>query len=377
MSDSHERALKALEARGRLRSLAPRAGADFSSNDYLGLGASAALRAAVSEALARGVSVGAGGSRLLRGNDPEHEALEEEAARFFRSQAALYMGGGFAANTAIFSTLPQRGDLIVYDELIHASAHDGMKLTRAETVAARHNDANAVDGAIRSWRAAGGTGRIWIAAETLYSMEGDRAPIEDLARLADTHDAVLVLDEAHATGVFGPDGRGLAHNLEGRPNVISLHTCGKALGVSGALILAPAIFRDFLVNRARPFIYATAPSPLMAATVRAALRLVANEPQRRDLLAQRIALAGQDLERTCGLTPTGTQIQPIIVKSDSRAVAIANHLQGLGFDIRAVRPPTVPEGTARLRLSLTLNATEDDARRLIRAIGETLEKIAA
>lgn len=377
MSDSHERALKALEARGRLRSLAPRAGADFSSNDYLGLGASAALRAAVSEALARGVSVGAGGSRLLRGNDPEHEALEDEAARFFRSQAALYMGGGFAANTAIFSTLPQRGDLIAYDELIHASAHDGMKLTRAETVAARHNDANAVDDAIRSWRAAGGTGRIWIAAETLYSMEGDRAPIEDLARLADTHDAVLVLDEAHATGVFGPDGRGLAHNLEGRPNVISLHTCGKALGVSGALILAPAIFRDFLVNRARPFIYATAPSPLMAATVRAALRLVANEPQRRDLLAQRIALAGQDLERTCGLSPTGTQIQPIIVKSDSRAVAIANHLQGLGFDIRAVRPPTVPEGTARLRLSLTLNATEDDARRLIRAIGETLEKIAA
>lgn len=377
MSDSHERALKALEARGRLRSLAPRAGADFSSNDYLGLGASAALRAAVSEALARGVSVGAGGSRLLRGNDPEHEALEEEAARFFRSQAALYMGGGFAANTAIFSTLPQRGDLIVYDELIHASAHDGMKLTRAATVAVRHNDANAADDAIRTWRATGGTGRIWIAAETLYSMEGDRAPVEELARLADSHDAVLILDEAHATGVFGPDGRGLAHHLEGRPNVISLHTCGKALGVSGALILAPAIFRDFLVNRARPFIYATAPSPLMAAAVRAALRMVATEPHRREQLARRIARAGDALARTCGLTPTGTQIQPIIVKSDSRAVAIANHLQGLGFDIRAVRPPTVPEGTARLRLSLTLNATEDETHQLISAIGETLGKIAA
>ena len=368
MSESHERALKALEARGRLRSLSSRRGIDFSSNDYLGLGNSKALRLAVMEAIDRGVPVGAGGSRLLRGNDPEHEALEAEASRFFGAETALYMGGGFQANTAIFSTLPQRGDLIVYDELIHASAHDGMRLTRAETAAARHNDADAFAAAIRDWRHRGGTGRVWIAVETLYSMEGTTAPLDALARLADETGAILILDEAHATGVFGPEGRGLGSALEGRPDVISLHTCGKALGVSGALILAPAIFRDFLVNRARPFIYATAPSPLMAAAVRASLRLAAAAPERRQALHDRIALVRGELEGRCGLPATKTQIQPIVVKSDTRAVAIANALQAQGFDIRAVRPPTVPEGTSRLRLSLTLNATAEETEALISSL---------
>lgn len=377
MSDSHERALRALEGRGRLRALAPRAGIDFSSNDYLGLGSSPQLAAAVSEALERGVPVGAGGSRLLRGNDPEHEALETDAAQFFGAETALYMGGGFAANTAIFSTLPQRGDLIVYDELIHASAHDGMRLTRAEVAQAVHNDAASFDSVIRAWRDRGGMGRVWIAVETLYSMEGDTAPLDDLARIAAAHDAMLVIDEAHATGVFGPSGRGLGAALEGAPNVVSLHTCGKALGVSGALILAPRILRDFLVNRARPFIYATAPSPLMAAAVRAALKLCATQAERRQALAQRIALARDELSRHCDVVPTHTQIQPVIVKSDQRAVDMARHLQSMGFDIRAVRPPTVPEGTARLRLSLTLNATGDETRQLIEHIADALRRTTA
>ena len=169
MHEDHERALKALAARGRLRALAPRRGIDFSSNDYLGLGSSPELAAAISEALARGVPVGAGGSRLLRGNDPEHEALEDEAARFFGAETALYMGGGFAANTAIFATLPQRGDLIVHDDLIHASAHDGMRMSKAATVSAAHNDVEEFRERIAAWRANGGTGRVWIAIESLYS----------------------------------------------------------------------------------------------------------------------------------------------------------------------------------------------------------------
>jgi 8-amino-7-oxononanoate synthase len=225
-------------------------------------------------------------------------------------------------------------------------------------VAARHNDAQSFDDAIRDWRARGGMGRPWIAVETLYSMDGDTAPLADLVSVAERHDAVLVLDEAHATGVLGPDGRGLGAHLEGREDVVSLHTCGKALGLSGALVLGPRIYRDFLVNRARPFIYATAPSPLIAACVRAGLRLLVDHPERQQRHARLVAHAGAELARMCGIAPTGTHIQPVIVGADTAAVTLAKAMQAAGFDIRGVRPPTVPEGTARLRVALTLNASE-------------------
>ncbi len=370
MPANPKRALDALLRRGRLRHLEPRFGADFTSNDYLGLAESPELRAAVARALDRGVPVGAGGSRLLRGNHNEHEALEAEAARFFKAETALFFGGGFIANTAIFSTLPQRGDLIIYDALIHASAHEGMRLSKAANVAARHNDPQAFEDAIKSWRAGGGTGQPWIAVESLYSMDGDRAPLTALAEIANRYDALMVIDEAHATGVFGPEGRGLSAELEGRNNVISLHTCGKALGASGALVLASKTLRDFLINRARAFIYATAPSPLIAASVRAALQICAREPQRREMLHSRIAFAGKRLETRTGVTPSGSQIQPIIVGADSRAVALAAALKASGFDIRAIRPPTVPEGTARLRMTLTLNTDEAAITALIDALAE-------
>lgn len=369
MPATHDRALDALLRRGRLRSLEPRFGADFASNDYLGLANSPALRDAVLSAIERGVAIGSGGSRLLRGNDPEHEALEAEAAKFFGAQSALFFGGGFVANTAIFSTLPARGDLIVYDELIHASAHDGMRLSRASAVAARHNDATAFEFTIRDWRASGGTGTVWIAVESLYSMDGDRAPLDDLIAIADRYDATLIIDEAHATGVYG-DGRGLGAHLEGRANVVSLHTCGKALGVMGALALSSSATRDFLVNRARPFIYATAPSPLIAAAVRAALALVEREPQRRAALQKRVALVSQLLAEQGRHTPSGSHIQPVLIGNDVAAVSLAQSLRDRGFDIRAIRPPTVPEGTARLRLSITLNASEDETRALLASLAE-------
>jgi 8-amino-7-oxononanoate synthase len=255
--------------------------------------------------------------------------------------------------------------------------HDGLRAGRAEHEAARHNDPQSVDDAIRRWRAAGGTGRAWIAVETLYSMEGDRAPLADLAAVARRHDAMLVIDEAHATGVFGLGGRGLGADLEGSPDVLSLHTCGKALGAMGALVLAPAVMRDYLVNRCRPFIYATAPSPLVAAVVRAALDLVRREPQRRERLLKLIALAGRELEARCGVRASGSQIQPVIVGSDDRAVALATAMQARGFDIRAVRPPTVLEGTARLRISITLNAAEADVERMLAALACELDRIKA
>ena len=220
--------------------------------------------------------LGSGGSRLLRGNDPEHEALEAEAAAFFGAESALFFSTEFAANAALIATLPQRGDLVVHDELIHASIHEGLRLTRAEARAAPHNDAQGFADAIALWRARGGLGRVWLAFESLYSMEGDQAPIDDLVSVAERHDAVLLIDEAHATGVFGPDGRGLAAHLGGR--------------------------------------------------------------------------------------------------DDARVMAIAAALQGQDFDVRGIRPPTVPAGTSRLRVSLTLNATPTDVDALADALARALER---
>lgn len=369
---SHRAHLDELEAAARLRGLRARAGVDFSSNDYLGLAGSSALRQAVAEALDRGLPVGSGGSRLLRGNHAEHEALEAEAAALFGSDAALYFSSGYAANAALLATLPQRGDLIVHDALVHASAHEGMRLGRAETISAAHNDANAVEAAIADWRIGGGMGRVWIAVESLYSMDGDRAPLADLAAIADRHDAVLLIDEAHATGVFGHGGRGLAAGLEGRENVITLRTCGKALGCEGALVCADNTVVDFLINRGRGFIFSTAPSPLMAAACRAALQLMQDEAPRARLTSL-IADAGALFADRLGVAPTGSQIVPIVLGDDARAMSVAVALQAQGFDVRGIRPPTVPVGTARLRVSLTLNVDMADVQALVAALEPLLE----
>lgn len=373
MLDRYEASLRGLARKSRLRALSGRAGLDFASNDYLGLAGSPRLAEAVAMALANGTPVGATGSRLLRGNDPEHEALEEKAAAFFGAERALFFGGGYVANFAVLTTLPQKGDLVVLDELIHASAHEGARAGRAEVVEARHNDPQAVDDAIAAWRASGGTGRAWIVAESLYSMDGDRAPLDELAAVAERHEAFLFVDEAHATGVYGPDGRGLAHHLEGCANVVILHTCGKALGASGAIVTAPAVLCDYLVNRCRPFIYATAPSPLMAVASAAALDIVASEPERREQLARLVAQAS-DKAAALGFSPSGSQILPIVVGDNARAMALAEALQGRGFDVRGIRPPTVPEGTARLRISLTANIGEDDVAALFHALSEEISR---
>lgn len=367
----HEADLSALAEKARLRALRSREGIDFASNDYLGLANDPRLKRAIMDAMERGVPVGSGGSRLLRGNAPEHEALEGDAARFFRCESALFFANGYGANSALLSTLPQRGDLIVYDRLVHASAHEGMRLSRADRAGAEHNDPDSFAGVIAKWRDKGGKGRIWIIVESLYSMDGDRAPLADLAGLADARDAILLVDEAHATGVFGPDGRGLAADLDGRDNVIALRTCGKALGCEGALVCAPRVVTDFLVNRGRGFIFSTAPSPLLAAAVREALRICADEPERREGLSALIAHA-QRAFAPLGVRATGSQIVPIILGEDDRTMMAAHAMQEAGFDIRGIRPPTVPAGTSRLRLSLTRNVTAADVDALAEALAGVL-----
>lgn len=352
--------LDALVADARLRTLLPQRGADFASNDYLGFAQSPVLRDAAQAALARGVPVGAGGSRLLRGNHPEHEALEAEAAAHFGTERALFFANGSMANVALLTALPARDDVIVFDELIHASSHDGMRQSRTQTVRVAHNDPEAVADAIRLWRVRGGVGTAWIIVESLYSMDGDVAPLDDLLSVATDCDAVLIVDEAHATGAMGARGVGLAEAIEGLPNVITVHTFGKALGCEGAVVCGPAVVIDTLINRARSFIFTTAPSPLIAAVGRAALAHSATADEARFQLAARVAYADQQIKARLGRTGSGTHIQPIILGDNARTMAAAAACQAAGYDVRGIRPPTVAPGTARLRLSLTLNTSVAD-----------------
>ena len=359
--------LQSLAADDRLRRLSPRSGLDFSSNDYLGLAQAPRMKRAIAAAMEAGTPVGAGGSRLLRGNCEEHERLEAAAARFFGADSALFFGSGYVANFAVLTTLPQADDLLVLDALVHASTHEGARAGRAEICQFKHNDPQSAEDAILAWRRDGGVGRPWIAVESLYSMDGDLAPLDDLIAIAARHDAFLLIDEAHATGVHGEQGRGLASGFEGRDNIVVVHTCGKALGAAGALVTASRVLRDTLVNRCRPFIFATAPSPLMAVAVLEALAILQDEPQR---LQRLVAFSHGEIARRFGATWSSSQIIPYIVGDNAPAMQLASALQARGFDIRGIRPPTVPAGTARLRLSLTLNVDEAAVVSLLDALAE-------
>jgi 8-amino-7-oxononanoate synthase len=370
---SYIRALQALKDDDRLRSLKPRAGIDFASNDYLALASSPRMKKAVTAALEAGTPIGAGGSRLLRGNCEEHESLEADAAKFFGAEAAIFFGNGYVANFAALTTLPQRGDLLVLDSLVHASIHEGARAGRADIRENQHNDPQSVEDTIHDWREQGGTGRVWIVAESLYSMDGDFAPLESLVAIADRYDAFLMIDEAHATGVYGEQGRGLTARYEGRENLVVIHTCGKALGAAGALVTSTRVLRDFMVNRCRPFIFSTAPSPLMAVAVSEALLILQQEPERQQRLTNLIAFTARQVGARGGWHSSGSQILPYIVGDNARAMTLASALQARGFDIRGIRPPTVPAGTARLRISLTNNVGEDDVRAMLDALAEETE----
>lgn len=347
-----QKKLQQLEDQHRLRSLKLPGGIDLTSNDYLGFRNHPALRKAAIEALEGGLDIGAAGSRLLRGHTQAHEALEEFAAAYFGCKKTLYFSTGFQANQAIFTTLPERHDTIIFDEYIHASAREGIQNSLAKQIKVQHNDLNAFEDALKKARSEK-CEMIWVAVESVYSMDGDLAPLQELNALTQRYDAILVIDEAHGTGVFGKNGKGLSEDIHG-PHVITLHTCGKALGVAGGLVCGAREIIDYLVNRSRGFIFSTAPIPLQCILVQRALKLVQEEPWRREKLHALIKRANQLLP----VDKAVSQIVPIILGNNERAVSVAQSMQKAGFDVRAIRPPTVPEGTARLRLSLSCNLEE-------------------
>ena len=354
-----ESELEKLSSASRKRSLSPIVGFDFTSNDFLGLSGSVEIRKAIIAALRSGIPLGSGGSRLLRGNHPAHLKLEKQAARLFRSERALFFANGYLANFAVLTTLPKRHDLIIFDALSHASIRQGVSASFAKSVKTPHNDADAIERALSKWhRSRSKDAMAWIAVESLYSMDGDFAPLEELLDIAVRYDAMLVIDEAHATGVWGKRGHGLTEQFEGHQNIIAIHTCGKALAASGGLVCGPRVLVDFMINKSPSFIFSTAPPPINAVAVSTALRRLGNRTRQRKKLHKLIEFANQKFEETFEMPGSGSQIIPFIVGDDALALKVAKKMQRAGFDIRAIRPPTVPDGTARLRISITLNVLE-------------------
>ncbi len=364
--------LEKLRAQSQFRSLENPHGISLCSNDYLGLAGDPRLKQAVADAVARSSRIGSTGSRLLSGNSAEWEDLEAEFACFAGTEAALYFGSGYAANIGLLSSILQSGDVVFSDALNHASLIDGIRLSGACKVIYPHLDLAFLERSLREQKDA--PGAKVIVTESVFSMEGDIAPLRELLTLARAYGAELVVDEAHATGVCGPHGRGMAAECKCEREILaSVHTCGKALASSGAFVCGGNVLREFLVNRARTFIFSTAMPPYMSGQIGAALELARQADAERAHLREIASLLRAEL-RAHGLPfgSSATHIVPIILGTNENALRVAAKLQANGFVAKAIRPPTVPAGTSRIRISLTCRITAEDVRRIVAIVAETV-----
>lgn len=362
------RAIDALGLRRRLREVRRIEGArvivdgreaiDFASNDYLGLAADPRLARALAAA-AHDEGTGAAAARLITGHSPRHAELERALADHIGAECALLVSSGYAANTGVIPALVGGGDVVYSDALAHASLIDGCRLTRARVRIVPHGDLAALG---RMLAEDAGARRRLIVAEGVYSMDGDRAPLPQLLELARAHGAWLLLDDAHALGVLGPEGRGTAaaHGLAGRVDV-TVGTLGKALGTAGAFVAGSRTLIDYLRHRLRPFVFSTGTPPALAAASRAALHIVRAEPE-RIARASAVAAALRAALGEAGLRvpgPADGAIIPVVLGDPRLTMRVGERLLEAGFIVGAVRPPTVPEGTSRLRI--TASAAHDDA----------------
>jgi 8-amino-7-oxononanoate synthase len=334
----------------------------FSSNDYLDLAGNDSLVAAAQEGAAL-YGVGAGASHLLLGHTDVHHALEEALARFTGLSRALLFSTGYMANIGIVTALAGREDAVFGDRLNHASLNDAALLSRARFQRYPHLDMKALDTLLSASRAK----RKIILTDTVFSMDGDLAPVTELVRLAEKHDAWLVLDDAHGFGVLGAGGRGaLAHFNVKSSRIVYMATLGKAAGVAGAFAAGAAPVVEYLIQRARTYVYTTASPPLLAHALLTSLHLITDGQWRRDRLAALIVALKTGL---CGshwrLLPSDTPIQPLSIGKTAEAMRVSALLAEEGLIVPAIRPPTVPQGTARLRISLSAAHTKDDIGRLV------------
>ncbi|MBC9934128.1 aminotransferase class I/II-fold pyridoxal phosphate-dependent enzyme [Chitinophaga qingshengii] len=337
---------------------------DFCSNDYLGLARSAALQEKV-HALQqeRPVMQGSTGSRLLAGNYQWINDVEADLATFHRADAALIYNSGYDANLGLFSCVPQKGDTVVYDQLVHASIRDGMRLSHAQAFSFRHNDLEDLRKKINN-----ASGNCFVAVESVYSMDGDMAPLQAIVALCNEYGAHLIVDEAHATGVIGPQGAGLVQALGLEDACFArVHTFGKAVGCHGAVVLGSATLRDYLINFSRSLIYTTALPSAAIAAIQASYSLF---PYMDEARAQLTALVHRFREGVQSLTllPGETPIQGVLTRGNENTRTIAAMLQAAGLDVRAILHPTVPQGEERLRIVLHSFNTMEETDLLIKVL---------
>lgn len=389
-----DEALAELERRGLRRRHAVRQGAqsarvtmagreliNFGSNDYLGLAADERLANAARVAAER-EGWGSGASPLVSGRGESHAELERRLAEFEGTEAALVFPSGFAANTGVIPTLVDKGDVVFADAKNHASLIDGCRLAKAQRFVYPHADCEALE----EWlKEAGSFRRRLIVTDTLFSMDGDLAPVARLVELADKYDAMLLVDEAHATGVFGPKGRGVCECDEltsasapgsaggCRPSqecLIRIGTLSKALGSGGGFVCGSQCLIDWLANRARSYIFSTAQPPATSAAAIAALEIVKKEPQRREALLERAADLRKRLrEQGWNIGSSASQIIPLIVGDPAHAMKLAAALRAAGFFVPGIRPPTVPKGESLLRISLCYHHTPELIDSLVAVLG--------
>lgn len=349
-----------------------RASTDFSSNDYLGLAADRRLAEAAAAAL-RDAGTGAAAARLISGTHPLHQALEADLARLKGVEAALLFPTGYAANTGTIPALVGRGDAVYSDALNHASLIDGCRLSRATSRVFPHLDIDALDAQLRA--DAGHFRRRLVVVDAVFSMDGDLFPLDRLVEVACRHGAWTYVDDAHGTGVLGREGRGSAEHwgVEGQVDV-RMGTLGKALGTAGAFVAGSRTLREWLLNRARSFVFTTGTPPALAAATREAVRIAAAEPWRRERVrenAHRLRAGLAALGRSAPGEADG-HIVPVPVGDAAAVVAAGAALRARGFLVGAVRPPTVPAGTSRLRLTVTAAHTAEEIDALLAALADVL-----
>ncbi|MFI5201662.1 MAG: aminotransferase class I/II-fold pyridoxal phosphate-dependent enzyme [Candidatus Kapaibacterium sp.] len=373
-----ERELDVLREKSRLRSLRTYPGIDFGSNDYLGFAEDEELKEQALEAL-QSSALSSSSSRLLPGHHTEHIAAEKYFANFVGAEAALFFNSGYDANMALLITLPTRHDLILYDERSHASIYDGVHASLAKSRRFAHNSASDLQRALENREPS--SGHIFVVLESVYSMDGDVAELVEIAKVTNEFGAIVIVDEAHAMGVLGLHGEGLVKETIGRNrSILTVHTCGKALGAAGAFVTGSRTVVEYLVNKARPFIYTTALPPLIPLQLINAIRRLESEGpvlvqklrERSDFVRATLRASLVRWKVTEGVTP----IISIIIGGDDDALRASQSLSELGFNVPAIRPPTVPEGSARLRLNISLRHSEEEVRAVAEALVKTESEMA-
>jgi 8-amino-7-oxononanoate synthase len=340
---------------------------DFTSNDYLGLARDKHFQHMLEQEVRDHQElIGSTGSRLLSGNSSYAEALETQIATFHRAEAALIFNSGFDANYGLLSTLPYTGDTIIYDELVHASIHDGINTSMACKQAFRHNDLDDLRTKLEEAK-----GLKYVVTESLFSMDGDMPPLKEIAALCKEYDAGLIVDEAHATGVMGEHGEGVVNQLHIENDCLArIHTFSKALGSHGAVILCSSDLKDFLINYCRPFIFSTALPFHSLAAAKCSYEYFPALSDRRHTLQRLVALLKQQLgaHDHIALMPGQSPIQSVIIRGNKEVKQVAALLQDAGFDVRPILSPTVAVGTERIRIAIHSFNTEDEVKRLAEAI---------